>query len=160
MKPLHVVVESLPDKPPNECFLIVPEHVIRYGGEQLIGWAIWEWKKVLLEAEFHTIWQSPDRSLIDLTPKDFPVSRILFLPDPSREYTGIMVESIRRPLKKDARILRFCELWHERFLELNKGDLAHQYGKITNPDVVARVGEIDDEITQLEYALVQSYGHR
>jgi len=132
-EPLYIPVQPLPDKPINECFAIVPEHIASHGGKQLIGWNIREWKRVLIEAEFHAVWQRPDGTIVDITPKD--TSRILFLPDPSRKYTGISVDNIRKPLRKDPRIRRFCDLGHERFLELNKGDLADKYGEIFLKDL-------------------------
>ncbi len=48
--PLH----PLANKPLNECFSIVPEHIEKHGGSQVIGWAVWEWPKVLIEAEFQS----------------------------------------------------------------------------------------------------------
>lgn len=160
-KPLYVSVESLPDKPLNECFSIVPEHIAAHGGMQLIGWQIREWKKVLIEAELHAIWQRPDGTLIDITPKDASINRILFVPDPSREYTGVMVDNIRKPLRNDPRIRRFYDLVHERFLELNKGDLAYQYGNVKLPlDAAARVSSIEREMLQLEHELIRTYGNR
>jgi hypothetical protein len=160
-KPLYVPVDSLPNKPLNECFLIVPDHVASSGGTQLIGWQIREWKKVLIEAELHAVWQRPDRVLIDITPKDVPTHRILFVPDPSRQYTGVVVDNIRKPLRKDPRIKRFCDLVHERFLELNKGDLADQHGEIElTGDAAIRFSDIQQEMAQLEHELVRTYGNR
>jgi len=158
-EPLYVLVNALLNKPINECFSIVPEHVARYGGKQLIGWIISEWKKVLIEAEFHAVWQNTGGAMIDLTPKSIPVSKILFLPDPSREYTGVSVDNIRKPLRNDKRIKRFCDLWHEHFLELNKGDLANQYGLVVPPpDVAHRLRQIENEVLQLQRELTEIFG--
>lgn len=136
----------------------------------MIGWAIWEWKKVLIEAEFHAVWQRPDGTLIDITPKAtaigeiLDIKKILFLPDLSREYRSVSVDNIRKPLRNDLRIRRLCNLWHERFLELNKGDLADQYGEIIldnlSPDVAAKIRSIQNEAMQLEQELIQAYGKR
>ncbi len=160
-KPLYVPIQSLTDKPLNECFSIVPEHVATHGGKQLIGWMISEWRSVLIEAELHAVWQRPDGTLIDITPKNAPLNRILFIPDSSQEYTGVMVDNIRKPLSEDPRIRRFCDSFHERFLELNKGDLADQYGWIMpSPEVAAKIRKIEQEGLDLERILVKTYGKR
>ena len=127
----------------------------------MIGWNIQEWKRVLIEAELHAVWQSPEGPLSDITPKVVPVNRILFVPDPSRQYTGLVVDNIRKPLRKDQSIRRLCDLFHERFLEFNKGDLADQYGWIEPPpDVAARLVNIEYEMLQLEHDLIMKYGKR
>jgi hypothetical protein len=148
------------DKPLNECFSIIPKHVTRYGGKQCIGWAVWElWRKILIQAEFHTIWKSPDGVLMDLTPKILPVENILFVEDPRRQYEGVSVDNIRQPLTRDRRVIRLCELYRDRFTEMNQGDLANQYGMVKLPaDVADRVRKIEDEVLKLEHELMEVYG--
>lgn len=38
------------------------------GGRLITGWGIWQWDNILVEAEAHAIWESPDNQLIDITP--------------------------------------------------------------------------------------------
>jgi len=161
-KPIYVPVQPLPNKPVNECFAIIPEHVSRYGGEQRVGWAIWEpWRKVLIEAEFHAIWKSPQREMIDLTPKEVSIQQILFIHDPRREYEGLAVNNIRHPLVRDSRVRRLCELYELRFAELNKGDLAYQYGRIAlSGEAADRMRKIQDEMEQLTRDLMRVYPKR
>jgi len=154
-KSVYVPVDALPDKPINECFSIVPEHVASYGGEQKFGWSIWHWPKVFIEAEFHCIWKRPDGLLIDITPKLLPFDRILFLPDPKRHYKGRQVDNVRKPICKDPIVKKYICLAEERFTETNKGDLANQHGPVI---VSKRVGEIDDEMEKIGLALAQKFG--
>lgn len=154
-KCVYVPVKPLPDKPANECFSIVPEHIISNGGEQKFGWSIWHWPHVFVEAEFHAVWKSPKGALIDITPKSDSFGRILFLPDPHRFYDGRQVDNIRKPISNDPLVKKFLDLWEERYREMNKGYLANQHGIIIVPQ---RVREIDYEVEQLSLILAAKFG--
>ena len=52
---------------PNECFNNVPRMVKQYGGSMISGWAVWQRGNMLLDAEAHAIWRTPDGKLIDIT---------------------------------------------------------------------------------------------
>ena len=126
--PVYVTCRPLPDAPVNDCFPIVDRQVASAGGESVIGWAVWEWPKVFIEAEFHAVWKQPDGSLLDIAPKVMPIPRILFIPDPQRVYRGRQVANVRRPLCNDKAVKRFCELSTLIFKELNAGALADVHG--------------------------------
>lgn len=156
--PVVVPYKPLPGKPAHECFSIVPEHVIAHGGEQLIGWAIWETPGMLIEAEFHTLWQDPQGNLVDLTPCGTPHQNILFLPDPGREYRGRQVDNIRRPLVDDLDVIRFVHLASRLFEITNKGDLAEQHGEISLPPRALReYRKVEKEMMQLQHRLTRRY---
>jgi hypothetical protein len=154
-KPIYVPVDALPNKPINECFSIVPEHIASHGGEQKLGWSIWHWPKVFIEAEFHCIWKRPDGVLVDITPNLLPFDQILFLPDPHRHYEGRQIDNIRKPISNDLLVKQFIALAEERYREMNKGDLANQHGHVA---VSARIGEIDYEMTKIGLTLTQKFG--
>ena len=154
-RPQYVQLRPVVSEPVNECFSIVPEQVASHGGKQHIGWAIWVWPKVLIEAEFHTVWKSPDGGLVDITPKPVPLERILFVKDPGRQYEGVQVNNIRQPLNDDAQTLRFIELADAVFVELNHGDLADYHGHV---EPTPRLMEIMHEMEQLQMALAERYG--
>ena len=154
-QPVYVSVRPLADAPENECFSILPRHVSQHGGEQVIGWAIWEWPRVYIEAEFHAVWSQPDGSLIDPTPKIAPIPRILFLPDPRRTYNGRQVDNIRKPLDRDPTIKRFCELATLMHNEQNRGELADYHGPIVFTE---RMQRIQQEQRQLGMLLQRRYG--
>src|SRR5215813_415634 len=77
--PVYVDVRPVDSAPADECFVLVPEHIRRHGGEAVIGWALWEWPSLFVEAEFHSIWRAPDSSFLDISPKKTPSQKILFL---------------------------------------------------------------------------------
>ena len=126
--PIWVPCQPAPDKPLLECFSIVPEHITAHGGIQHLGWAIWEWRKVLIEAEFHAVWEHPSGELFDLTPRAFSLEKILFLPDPYKKYRGLRIDNIRKALTRDKDIERFIVLHGCLFAETNRTVLPDYYG--------------------------------
>lgn len=97
------VPQYVPVKPeewsrPMECFPNVEQMVKRYGGQQVNGRAIWQWSNVLVEAEAHAVWKSPEGQLIDITPHDNSEDKILFLCDESMIYSGEQIGNIRLAL--------------------------------------------------------------
>jgi len=132
--PLLVPLRPLRDKPINECFNIVEEHIASYGGEKMNGWALWEWSHVFIEAEFHCVWKSPEGEIFDLTPKPKAFDSILFLPDPEKKYRGRQVNNIRKPLNLEREILEYIKLANRHFKYMNEGHLADYYGRVPPPD--------------------------
>ena len=128
--PTFVPSKPLPGSPINECFSIVPQHIVTHGGKAHTGWSIWEWPGVMIEAELHMIWESPEGDLMDITPKPIDFDSILFLPDPKKEYRGRQFNNIRKPLVNSLLVRRYIETHNRIFVELNKGDLANYHGEI------------------------------
>jgi hypothetical protein len=153
--PVYVPVLPLKKVSANDCFNIVPQHVAANGGEQVTGWAIWEWPRVLIEAEFHCVWRKEDGTLIDISPKTVRMPRIVFVIDPVRSYTGRQVNNIRRPLDRDPAIKRFCDLSTRLHNALNEGDLAYFHGEVELSEAATR-----DELErrELQKRIQQKYG--
>lgn len=148
--PKLVLHQPLTDQPFNECFSIVPEHIATHGGKEQFGWAIFELKRVWLEAEFHVVWEREDGVLVDLTPRPEPLDHILFLPDPERRYDGMQVNSIIKALSKKPSVQRFIMLQREYYLALNEGDLANvQRGIISSSRASALKQEMDQLMAQI-----------
>ncbi|MCI5157955.1 MAG: hypothetical protein D3906_05840 [Candidatus Electrothrix sp. AUS1_2] len=151
-KPILVPLRPVVSEPINECFIVVPEHISSNGGKQKIGWCIHVWRKVLIEAEFHCVWESPKGELIDISPKIYNIDSIIFLPDSAKNYSGLQVDNIRKPLANDSSVLLFIRLMGEHYRDVNKGDLANQYGKIQVDDAFIEkykgMGELQANITR------------
>jgi|ERR1043166_3802155 hypothetical protein len=120
-RPQFVAVEPLPWAEELACIDVVDRCVSENGGRQVLGWGLWEWPGVLLEAEFHAIWEKPDGSVTDPTPKRGPVQKILFLPDPEARVVAFQKDNVRRPLAKRKEILDFIEI-NERFFQARNTD--------------------------------------
>ena len=110
----------------NECFPNVKKKIERDGGRQIIGWQVWK-TKIMIEAEFHAVWESQDGNLIDITPKQIPMSMITFLPDAQRNYEGQQVNNIRLNITDNLIVDDFIGMAKVEFDFLNKGDRKFQH---------------------------------
>lgn len=115
----------------NECTNNVARRVMEQGGKEILGWKIWEWYGLMIEAEFHVVWQSADGTLHDITPCLSESDRVLFLPDVSLRYEGKQISNIRRPLVKDPRVKEFIKVNEAIFGLMNRGEREFQHGVIT-----------------------------
>jgi hypothetical protein len=61
-RPKLMVIQPEPGWEPNYCFFCVRERVRCDGGRIHLGWAIWEWPGVDLEAERHAVFAPADDS--------------------------------------------------------------------------------------------------
>lgn len=154
--PRYVDLRPSPEIQVNDCFGGLPGYVRRHGGRQLTGWAIWEWPQVFIEAEFHSVWEAPDGTCVDVTPKQIPFKRVLFLPDPDRVYEGFQVDNVRYALRPDPEIARFIELSELMYREMNKGDLKHRHGEVPASPLYIRCF---NEKAELEMVIAERYGH-
>lgn len=153
--PVYVPVIPIPEGDVNNCFSNVEKNTAQNGGKQIIGWAVWERPSVLIEAEFHSIWLSPSGELIDITPKQMPMPRILFFTDPRREYKGVQVDNIRKPLKKDRDVEHLCDFAHRHFKNINTGELAKFHGKIR---LTGEAAATYHELEKAKMRMLQKFG--
>lgn len=118
-KPYRVPVKPESWVESKECFFNVKAKVEKDGGKIQFGWTIWECPNILIEAEFHAIWISPENTPIDITPNAANMQKILFLPDSVREYDYsseyYRVDNIRRPLSNNPLILDLIKVKNEIF---------------------------------------------
>jgi hypothetical protein len=131
----------------NMCFPAVAARVAAQGGKMVFGWAIFERPKVLIEAIFHAVWQTPGGDLLDISPLPVLFESILFLPDARRVYQGVQIDSIRQPLTQDKDIDRLLFLFREKFRMENAGNLKPYTGKFEIPPAL---GKVIEEITRLD----------
>ncbi len=66
----------------NYCHISTKHRVLTAGGKRVHGWALWEFQDLII-GEFHSIWERPDGTLIDVTPPKFGANRVLFVRDPA-----------------------------------------------------------------------------
>lgn len=130
---VYLAVQSEPGAVLNECFPNVEAKMARAGGGMLCGWQLWEWPHVLVEAEFHAVWLSPEGEMVDITPKPHGETRILFVPDEQRCYDGMVVDNVRMPLRDDQVIRHFIRASEAIVRVMNRGQRASQYGYVSVP---------------------------
>lgn len=142
--PQYVDVRPLLDAPSDECFVLVDSHLQCNGGHAVVGWSIWEWPSLFVEAEFHSVWQMPTGPLLDITPKKSPTQKILFLPDPLRQYEGRQVNNIRKCVSRHPAVVEFLKASDAEYEFLNRGERSGQHGEIQVAGIEAQ-----------EYAAIQ-----
>jgi hypothetical protein len=160
-KPQLILSQPRFDRPANECFPIVEERTAETGGSMAVGWAIWEWPGIFIEAEFHAVWVHPGGILIDLAPRALLTPSILFLTDPSRKYEGRQVDNIRKPLIRDNDLIRYLFTFRRQFEILNEGDLAYQHGSVDlGSKAIKELQSLQKEGARLERRLHKRYENR
>lgn len=110
----------------NECFPAVEKMVSINQGAMCLGWQIWK-TSLLVEAEFHAVWRSPQGELIDITPKPIKLQNILFLPMPHAIYDGAQVDNVRLNITGNNIVDDFITACEAIFKIENKGERAYQY---------------------------------
>jgi len=80
----------------------------------------------MVEAEAHAIWKTNQGFLIDITPKDDPCDKILFISD-NINYSGQHIDNIRLNISRNKLIDDFILLAELRFSILNAGDRASKH---------------------------------
>ena len=85
-----------------------------HGGQQVNGWAVWQWANISVTLEAHAVWESPEGMLADITPHDCGEREILFLRDDRVVYSGKPIGSIRQPLTASPQVAELIGLLNER----------------------------------------------
>lgn len=117
----------------NECFPNVQAKIRNAGGRMLCGWQIWEWPHVLVEAEFHAVWVSPQGACVDITPKQHGETRILFVPNAKLGYTGLAMDNVRMAVRDDQLVRDFISISEAIVRIMNHGERAAQFGYVIMP---------------------------
>jgi hypothetical protein len=157
-RPVFVPCQPVEGEAYNECFPIVKAQVERQGGRRVVGWSLWEHPKVMLEAEFHAVWQTPDGNLLDLVPRERSFPFILFLKDTGRAYQGFPLDNLRMALVKDKHIERFIRLQGKKFRLMNQGKLKYQTETVLTGDAALRYKVNEAELEAVCEILCQRYG--
>ena len=85
---------------------------------------------MFIEAEFHSVWESPEGELVDIVPRLRPFTEIAFVLDANRRYENRQVDNVRKQLVIDNDVKRFLFLRQRRFAILNAGERALQHALI------------------------------
>ncbi|RUV04201.1 MULTISPECIES: SEC-C domain-containing protein [unclassified Mesorhizobium] len=152
------------DSAPLDCFTNARRKVARSGGRIVLGWAIWEWPGLYIEAEHHAVYDPPQgRAWIDLTPPQVPqiVTR-LFLPDSTAAYDfeneGVRRDNHRQALTKDPLVQRFFESArrHSEIMNSIPG-----VGEVqVTPAIARQLQSVQHENAQITMALAMKYTPR
>lgn len=112
----------------SDCTEIVRRKVEREGGRIIYGWQIWK-SDILVEAEFHAVWETPEGELKDVTPKPPQFNQILFLEDETLTYEGKQIDNVRINITNNKLVDYFIEAWKKYYRLMNRGDRALLHGQ-------------------------------
>ena len=149
--PFFVPVQKWSQSVMLQCFPNVERKIRVSGGSIVYGWAIHQIPKIHIEAQFHAIWLSPEGRFVDITEEEFGMSRILFLRDDTRTYTGSKVPHFRFALgdkKLAERYWALCDESQAILLQLLEAGF-----RAGDPGFRQRLGGINDEIQQVKARL-------
>jgi hypothetical protein len=96
-EPIHVPVRLESFSRAEDCHGNVAGKVSRDGGLRQSGWVVWEIPEWEIQLEFHSVWQSPNGTLIDVTPALHGGPEVLFVRDPARTYEGNNIPTVHYP---------------------------------------------------------------
>ena len=109
--PFYVDIKIEEYSRPLFCFENVDEKLNRDDGTKVLGWQIWLWPDIFIEAEFHAVWKSDAGNYIDITPKHSGESKILFLPDSKAKKTNSLIKNIRHALSDNGLIKHYFSIF-------------------------------------------------
>jgi hypothetical protein len=72
----------------SQCHLSSKHCAFKNGGRRIHGWALWQFNKQI-DAEHHSVWETSDGKLVDVTPPKFGGSYILFVRDDSADIVEV-----------------------------------------------------------------------
>lgn len=115
---VRVRVATEPAERERDCYANVRNRIKRTGtGRMQLGWAIWKWDDLYIEAEPHAILDPGEgEPWIDCTPHDQSPQEILFVPnDKTYDFsTQALEDNIRVPLRDDPRVEKALRLYSEK----------------------------------------------
>ncbi len=147
-KPVYLNIEVMNGAIENECYENIAYMIKNKGGSIQYGWQIWETlPNLMAAAEFHAVWIDKESILHDVTPKSLPgIKQILFLPDPSRKYSGRQIDNVRIPLQDEPLVKQFIENRKKYFEVTNRGALADYHGKLIETPEMKNLIKEENEI--------------
>ncbi|KAA5607344.1 hypothetical protein F1188_00835 [Roseospira marina] len=115
-KAVYLTLQPFEGAVAENCHLNTAEAVRRFGGRVVYGWTVWV-SRSCAEAIFHSVWETPEGELKDITPKADGEGEILFVPDPKR-----------------SRDLEEGWSYSNRFHAFRKGKTTFVYGGVEAPE--------------------------
>ena len=102
--PVYVDVAPYKGVQLDDCFINVRDIARLRGGKTIHGWTIWLWPRVMYDAVHHAVWEKPNGTMVDATPKADGKTQMLFLPDPMQTHdfeTGVRTDNVRKAIADD-----------------------------------------------------------
>lgn len=147
----------------SECFTNVIRQAAAHGGETIFGWIIWHWPGVMIDMEHHAIWEKPNGTWQDITPKADGEEHILFVRDDTANYVnGRSLLNKRFPATDNRMAKDYVALKGdaERALEPFRTDRGYHIPPYTSPDIVQRIQKKQERANRIWRRLHIRFGDR
>lgn len=153
VEPCYVIHQAVVGAEVTQCFRAVEMQVRIHGGEKVVGWALWVWPKVMIEAEWHAVWRDLEGVLMDITPRppDQRLNKIAFLPDADGSSKGEAIGNIRKNLARGSR----REVVRRYIAQSQRTEQALYQANDPEQEVICR--EEQDKLLELQEALLPSH---
>jgi hypothetical protein len=140
---------------PNNCFLNVQKMIDKFGGTMIVGWTISE-PSTMIEANYHAVYMDTDNICTDITPKEFPIEKILFVEDKNSPYIGRTRDNFRLNTTDNPLLDDLISLAKLRYKILNYKDNAYKTKiEIPENDSVIINSYIDKTASALELHILK-----
>lgn len=164
-QPIRLPIRSGNHDQTLDCFNNVRRKVLSEGGRLVLGWAIWEWPNIYVEAEHHAIYEPPgaDAQWLDITPSDQPhISARVFVEDADATYDfaneGVRRDNKRKALVDDPLVERFFQTARDYSAIMNS---IPGVGNVNVPlHIAQRLKQLELENTQLTLQLAMKHSPR
>lgn len=158
-KPIYLDVTPESYAEINECIPAVNQKIEKDGGSVQLGWQIWQTPNIMIEAEFHAVWKSPDGTFKDITPKSENIRRILFIPDSKAKYNGALRNNIRLNISGNKLVDDFIRICNAIYKLTNKGERAYK-NKIRLSNEESDVHQMLNKVKELVSTMINNGSSR
>jgi hypothetical protein len=155
--PEYVEIKPEPFSQLQQCFGNVEQKVKKDGGSAHYGWAIFI-SEIMIEAERHAVWENDNGDLVDVTPRDYGITTIVFVSDQENfVYRGQLIDNVRLNITKNPVVDDFILLC-ETLEELYTYGTRRNDDELEMPDVVLPMVNIYEHAMKPAWQVFLSQG--
>lgn len=129
--PVFLPIEAVPHATLGDCFANVQKQVVENGGASRLGWKITTTADLLMEAEFHAVWLSPEEKLRDISPDPNNEMALFVLDKEEKQYQGVTVNSKRKALVDTPLVNEYIDMQNKMFELLSEDEVPYVYEEAT-----------------------------
>lgn len=105
----YIPIKPLPNMTAQNCFENVQQVINDHGGNAVYGWDVYIHPRLMIELEFHCVWQDNDGKLHDVSPRSQNTPASLFLHDKTMGKSDIPTANRMYPITSDPLLIRFVK---------------------------------------------------
>lgn len=152
-EPIFMEIKAAEGTRPQKCHENVADAIAKLGGSIQYGWSVWEGQSLWLEAEFHSVWVTPNGEWVDITPDPDGETQRLFVPDNRFKYEGAAFARKYRTTTSDPKDRPRVDKFIEINREIDSIMVKYKAGVPLSPEDNSRVLKLRGDA---HYALIGS----